>query len=163
MTLVEIINSDIIKAMKAKDNNTVNALRNIKTAFVAASTEKNAKTVEVNGIKQIDNDTAIKVLTKLSIQRKESAHIYTTNNRPELAELELSELNVIKTYLPSELSSEEIEVEVRKILSTIDAPNYNAKVGKTMGFLNKNFPGRINASLANDIIVHVIKELETNA
>ena len=158
MTLVEQINKDIIAAMKAKDEVSLRGLRSMKTALIVASTDKNAKCIEVNGTKQVDADSAIKVLTRLATQRKESADIYIKNNRPELAKIENDELSVIQKYLPQSLSAEEIEVDVRSILSKLDMPNFNAKLGRTLGELNKKYVGRIDAALASKIITSVINE-----
>lgn len=155
--LVQQINTDIIVAMKAKDNTTLRGLRSVKAAFATAASEKNATTIEVNGVKQIDDNTAIKILTKLSTQRKESGEIYFAAGRTELAQIEAEDFETIKKYLPDTLSESELTDSITEILNTIDAPNVNAKIGKCLGELNKKFPGRINVVLAKQILNNLVK------
>lgn len=155
--LVQQINNDIIVAMKAKNEATLRGLRSVKAAFATAASEKNATTIEVNGVKQIDDNTAIKILTKLSTQRKESGDIYLNAGRTDLATIEREDFETIKQYLPSTLNESELTDSITEILSTIDAPNVNAKIGKCIGELNKKYPGRINVVLAKQIITNLVK------
>ena len=155
--LVQQINDDIITAMKAKNEATLRGLRSVKAAFATAASEKNASTIDVNGVKQIDDNTAIKILTKLATQRKESNEIYVKAGRTELAQVEAEDFETIKKYLPSTLNESELTDSITEILSTIDAPNVNAKIGKCIGELNKRFPGRINVVLAKQVIESLVK------
>ena len=114
MDLFDKISEDIKKAMLARDRVRLEALRGVKKEFLEAKTAKGA-----NG--ELPDDKAIKIMTKMVKQRRESAKIYQDNNRPELAEGELAEAAVIEEYLPQQLSAEELEKEVAAIIASVGA------------------------------------------
>ena len=93
MNLFDQVSNDIKSAMLAKDKVRLEALRGIKKEFLEAKTAKGA-----DG--ELTDDMAMKILAKMVKQRKESAQIYTEQNRPDLAEPEVGEAAVIETYLP---------------------------------------------------------------
>lgn len=74
-------------------------------------------------------------------QRRESAAIYTEQNRPELAQTELDEMAVIEAYLPKALSEEELTAELSKIIAQVGATT-PAEMGKVMGVATKALAGR---------------------
>ena len=102
MTLFDQISNDIIAAMKAKEKERLSALRNIKKIFIEAKTAPGANDT-------LTDDTALKLLQKLAKQGRDSATLYQTQNRPDLAEAELVQVAVIEEYLPKALTPEEIE------------------------------------------------------
>lgn len=134
MDLFETINNDIKKAMLARDKVTLEALRGIKKEFLEAKTAPGA-----NG--ELSDDTALKILTKMAKQRRESAKIYSEQNRPELASAELAEVAVIEQYLPKPLSDEELTAELTKIIAAVGASS-PADMGKVMGTATKALAGR---------------------
>ncbi|MGM9860826.1 MAG: GatB/YqeY domain-containing protein [Muribaculaceae bacterium] len=134
MDLFETINNDIKKAMLARDKVTLEALRGIKKEFLEAKTAPGA-----NG--ELSDDTALKILTKMAKQRRESAKIYSEQNRPELASAELAEVAVIEQYLPKQLSDEELTAELTKIIAAVGASS-PADMGKVMGTATKALAGR---------------------
>lgn len=134
MDLFETINNDIKKAMLARDKVTLEALRGIKKDFLEAKTAPGA-----NG--ELSDDTALKILTKMAKQRRESAKIYSEQNRPELASAELAEVAVIEQYLPKQLSDEELTAELTKIIAAVGASS-PADMGKVMGTATKALAGR---------------------
>lgn len=134
MDLFETINNDIKKAMLARDKVTLEALRGIKKEFLEAKTAPGA-----NG--ELLDDTALKILTKMAKQRRESAKIYSEQNRPELASAELAEVAVIEQYLPKQLSDEELTAELTKIIAAVGASS-PADMGKVMGTATKALAGR---------------------
>lgn len=134
MDLFDKISEDIKKAMLARDKVRLEALRGIKKEFLEAKTAKGA-----GG--ELSDDTALKILVKMAKQRKESAAIYTENNRPELAENELAEARVIEEYLPRQLSAEQLESELRKIIADTGAEGLK-DMGKVMGAATKALAGR---------------------
>ncbi|MDE7381550.1 MAG: GatB/YqeY domain-containing protein [Muribaculaceae bacterium] len=134
MNLFDRISEDIKKAMLAREKVRLEALRGIKKEFLEAKTAKGA-----GG--ELTDDTALKILTKMVKQRKESARIYEENSRPELAENELAEAAVIEEYLPAKLSAEELEKELRAIIAETGAENAS-QMGKVMGIATKRLAGR---------------------
>lgn len=134
MNLFDKVSEDIKKAMLARDKVRLEALRGIKKEFIEAKTAKGA-----GG--ELTDDAAMKILVKMVKQRKESAKIYEDNNRPELAENELAEARVIEEYLPKQLTAEELEQELKKIIEQVGASGPQ-DMGKVMGAATKALAGR---------------------
>ncbi|MDE5551865.1 MAG: GatB/YqeY domain-containing protein [Muribaculaceae bacterium] len=132
--MLDLISEEIKKAMLAREKVRLEALRGIKKEFLEAKTAKGA-----NG--ELSDDTAMKIMVKMVKQRKESAAIYTANNRPELAENELAEAAVIEEFLPAQLSGEELEAELKAIIAELGAEGPQA-MGKVMGVASKRLAGR---------------------
>ena len=109
MSLKQKIDADIKAAMLAKNKEELDALRSIKSMILLAETEKGVSA-------EIASDTESKLLMKAAKQRKESADIFQQQNRADLAEKELFQLSVISRYLPKQLSAEELEAELKKII-----------------------------------------------
>lgn len=134
MSLFETINADIKSAMLAREKVRLEALRGIKKEFLEAKTAPGA-----NG--ELTDDAAMKILVKMAKQRRESAQIYTEQNRADLAENELAELAVIEQYLPKPLTDEELTAELTKIIAQVGATS-PADMGKVMGVASKALAGR---------------------
>ncbi len=132
MDFFETINSAIKSAMLAKDKVRLQALRGIKKEFIEAKTAPGA-----NG--ELSDDAAMKILVKMAKQRSESAEIYRSQNRPDLAETEEAEMAVIKEYLP--LSAEELDAALSEIIAKVGASSA-ADMGKVMGVATKQLAGR---------------------
>ena len=151
MDLFDKISEDIKKAMLARDKVRLEALRGIKKEFLEAKTAKGA-----GG--ELTDDTAIKILSKMAKQRKESAAIYAENNRPELAENELAEAKVIEEYLPKQLSPEELEAELKKIIAEVGAEGPK-DMGKVMGMASKALAGRAEGRLISTKVKELLSTL----
>ena len=134
MSLFETINADIKSAMLAREKVRLEALRGIKKEFLEAKTAPGA-----NG--ELTDDAAMKILVKMAKQRRESAQIYTEQNRADLAENEPAELAVIERYLPKPLTDAELTVELSKIIAEVGASS-PADMGKVMGVASKALAGR---------------------
>lgn len=134
MDLFDRISEDIKKAMLAREKVRLEALRGIKKEFLEAKTAKGA-----NGV--LTDETAVKIMTKMLKQRKESARIYEENSRPELAEGELAEAAVIEEYLPKQLSDEELADALCAIIAETGASS-PADMGKVMGKASKALAGK---------------------
>ena len=132
-------------AMKAKDKEGLAALRAIKSAILLAETEEGAKDGD------LDEATELKLLQKLVKQRKESADIYTKENRTDLAEVELGQAKVIEEFLPKQLSDEELEAEVKKIIAEVGATT-KKDMGKVMGQASKVLAGRADGKRISGIV-----------
>lgn len=150
MNLFDQISEDIKKAMLARDKVRLEALRGIKKEFIEAKTAKGA-----GG--ELTDETAVKILVKMAKQRKESAAIYNENNRPELAENELAEAKVIEEYLPRQLSEEELEAELKKIISDTGAEGPK-DMGKVMGAATKALSGRAEGRLISAKVKELLNQ-----
>lgn len=134
MDLFEKVSADIKAAMLARDKVRLEALRGVKKEFLEAKTAK-------GGDGTLSDDAAMKILVKMVKQRKESAEIYNTQNRPELAANEIAEAAVIEEYLPKQLSEEELTAELQKIIAQVGATSAK-EMGKVMGVASKALAGR---------------------
>ena len=121
------ISEDIKTAMLARDKVALEALRGVKKEFLEAKTAKGSDGT-------LHDDAAVKILQKMVKQRKESAQIYTTQNRPDLAEIELAEVAVIEKYLPAQMSDAELEAAVAAIIAQVGASG--PQDGKSYGCSN---------------------------
>lgn len=133
MSLFDQVSNDIKSAMLAKDKVRLEALRGIKKEFLEAKTAKGA-----DG--ELSDDTAMKILVKMVKQRKESAQIYTEQNRPDLAEPELAEAAVIETYLPKQMDEAELAEALKAIIAEVGATSAK-EMGKVMGVASKRLAG----------------------
>lgn len=134
MNLFDQVSSDIKAAMLTKDKVRLETLRGIKKEFLEAKTAKGG-----NG--ELADDAATKILVKMVKQRKETAAIYTEQNRPELAQNELAEAAVIEEYLPKQMSEEELTEALKAIIAQVGASSAK-DMGKVMGVASKQLAGK---------------------
>ena len=134
MDLFDKISDDIKKAMLARDAVRLESLRGIKKEFLEAKTAKGSDGT-------LPDEKAVQILSKMIKQRKESAEIYTQQNRPELAEAELAQAAVIEEYMPKQLSDEELTAALREIIARVGATSPK-EMGKVMGVASKRLAGR---------------------
>lgn len=150
MALKEQIEGDIKKAMLAKNQGELTALRSIKSLILLAETEKGAKA-------ELDKDTEVKLLTKAAKQRRESAEIFGQQNRPDLQEKELGELSVIERYLPKQLSEEELTAKIKEVISQVGATT-PAEMGKVIGAANKAVAGQADGKAIADMVKKLLAQ-----
>ena len=148
MALFEQVSSDIVQAMKAKDKVRLEALRNIKKVFIEAKTAPNANDT-------LEDATALKLLQKLAKQGRDSASLYTQQNRADLAEAEMAQVNVIESYLPKALSTEEIEAAVKAIIAETRAQSIK-EMGKVMGMASKQLAGKASGSAISEVVKRLL-------
>ncbi len=134
-------------AMRAKDTVALEALRAIKSEILLAQTATGSK-------EEITEADEIKILQKLVKMRKDSATIFTTQNRLDLAEPELAQIAVIEKFLPAQLSEAEVEAVVAKIIAETGASGI-ASMGKVMGLAS----AQIGAQTEGKIISTIVKKL----
>ncbi|MGB0486450.1 MAG: GatB/YqeY domain-containing protein [Flavobacteriaceae bacterium] len=144
MGLLENISGSIIKAIKSKNNYELESLRAIKSALLLARTQKNSG----GEISQADE---IKILQKLVKQRKESAEIYSNQDRLELAELELNQAKVIEKFLPKQLDHDEIEKIISEIIDQSGAQGMK-DMGKVMGLASSQLSGKADGKTISNIV-----------
>jgi len=140
--LFDKVSGDIKTAMIARDKVALEALRGIKKEFIEAKTAK-------GGDGTMSDEVGVKILQKMIKQRKESAQIYTEQNRPELAENELAEAAVIEKYLPTQMTDAELEAAVADIIAQVGATGPQ-DMGKVMGMASKQLAGKTEGRLISE-------------
>lgn len=144
MALETQIQKDIMDAMKAKDSVRLNAVRSIKSAILLAKTAEGAS-------KELSDTDIVKLIQKLSKQRKEAAEQYTAAGRQELADNELAEAQVLAGYLPKMLSEAEVEEKLKQIIAEVGAAK-PSDMGKVMGVATKALAGQAEGKLISTIV-----------
>ena len=134
MDLFDQISSDIKAAMLAKDKVKLEALRNEKKCFLESKTAPGAGDT-------LTDEAAQAIIQKLVKQGKESARIYTEQQRPDLAEAELAQVSALEGYLPQQLSAEELEAEVKTIIAEAGATSMK-DMGRVMRLASAALAGR---------------------
>lgn len=140
--IFEQISADIKTAMLAREKVALETLRGIKKEFLEAKTAKGS-----DGI--LHDDQAVKIMQKMVKQRKETAEIYKTQNRPDLAEKELAEADVIEKYLPAQMTDAELEKIITEIIAQVGATGPQ-DMGKVMGTATKQLAGKADGRVISD-------------
>lgn len=136
---------DVMKdAMRSKDTIALEALRAIKSELLLAQTATGTK-------EEISEADEIKILQRLVKMRKDSAEIFTTQNRPDLAEPELAQIAVIEQFLPAQLSEDEITDIIAKIISETGASGI-ASMGKVTGLASAQIGGQAEGKVISSIV-----------
>jgi uncharacterized protein YqeY len=148
MSLSVKIMEEMKNAMRSKDTIALEALRAIKSELLLAQTSTGTK-------EDITEDEEIKILQRLVKMRKDSAGIFTTQNRPDLAEPELAQIAVIEKFLPAQLSEAEVEVLVAKIISETGASGI-ASMGKVMGLASAQIGGQAEGKTISAIVKRLL-------
>ncbi len=144
MALLETITEEIKKAMLAKNKVRLEALRGIKKELLEAKTAKGASD-------ELSDEAATAILQKMVKQRKDSAEIYAAQNRPDLAEPELEQMKVIQEYLPTQMTPEELENEVKLIIAETGATSMK-EMGKVMGLATKRLAGKTEGRAISEMV-----------
>ena len=146
MSLTEKINEDIKKAMLAREKDKLEALRAVKSALLLEMTSDSKA--------EITPDTEIKLLQKLVKQRRETAEVYTGQNRPDLASVESFQADVISAYLPAQMSREDLFPILKEIITETGAESIK-DMGKVMAAATAKLAGKAD----NKTISTAIKDL----
>ena len=144
MGVLSNLSEEIKNAMRAKDGLKLESLRAIKSAVLLAETSSGSSG-------PLSDEQAIKLLQRLVKQRKDSASIFRDQNRPDLAEPEEAQAKVIATFLPQQLSDEEIENAVIKNIQTTGAEGMK-DMGKVMGMASKQLAGKADGKRISDVV-----------
>jgi uncharacterized protein YqeY len=145
MGIEEKINADVKASMLAKDSKRLEAVRAIKSVILLLKTSPEGLT----------EDSALKAIQKEYKKRKETAEIYQQQNRPDLAEQELSQALIMEEYLPKALSEEEIKGIVKNTITDLGASS-QADLGKVIGAANKIIAGRADGKLVSQIVKELL-------
>lgn len=143
------IQTDFIQAMKDKDDTAKAALSALKSAL---------KTEEIAKKRELTEAEQIKVVAKQVKQREDSQKQFEKGDRPELALKEQQEADVLRQYLPTQMSEEDIRANLKTIMESLSMPNPKALAGKTMGDFNKNFPGAADMSVVKRVVDELVAE-----
>ena len=142
MPLVDKIQKDMYKAMKEKEKERINALRNIIGKLKYGYIDKGDKLTE---------QEEIKVIQSLAKQRRESIEMYKQGGRNDLVETETKELSIIEEYLPQAMSEEEVRRLVRETVKETGAESMS-DLGKVMPLVMKKGAGKVDGELAQEVL-----------
>lgn len=148
MDLFEKVSEDIKNAMKAKDKVALETLRNVKKCFLEAKIAPGANDT-------LTDADALKIMQKLVKQGRDSAEIYKQQGREDLAEVEMGQVLVIERYLPKQMSAEELEAELRKIIAEVGASSPK-DMGKVMGVASKALAGRAEGRMISETVKRLL-------
>ena len=144
MGLQQQVMEELKAAMKAKDKVALESLRAIKSAILLAQTENGAQG-------ELSEAEGIKLVQKLVKQRKDSAAIYLEQGREDLAAPELAQVEVIEKFLPKQLSEEEVEKVVSRVIETTGASGMK-DMGKVMGIVGQKLAGQADGKTISAIV-----------
>lgn len=144
MSLKTQVESGIKDAMRAKDQDTLRALRAIKSLILLEETKGGASG-------DLTSDDELKLLTKAAKQRRESADIYKTQGREDLLQKEEAELAVIEQFLPKQLSEEEVKSKLQEIITRVGA-SAPSDMGKVMGVATKELAGQADGKVISALV-----------
>ena len=144
MSLYKTIDQEIKKAMMAKDKVQLETLRSVKTAFMESTTAKGAS-------HDLTEEQSITILQRMVKQRKDSAAIYKEQNRSDLAVQELKEVEVLQSYLPEQLTQDELDKAVGEIIEKTNASSLK-DMGKVMGIATKSLAGKAQGRAIADTV-----------
>ncbi len=144
MSLIEKINIELKEAMLIKDRLKLESLRAIKTSLTLHQ-------ISISSNNSVTKEDEIKILQKLVKQRRESANIYIDQNRPDLAQIEEAQADFISTFLPEQLTNQEIEAIVSKVIK--ESKSIGLKdMGKVIGIVVKKIEGRADGKTVSNIV-----------
>ena len=148
MGIIDKIQHDLHEAMKKKEKEKINTLRNIVGTLKYKVIEKG---------EGITEQEEIKVIQSLAKQRKDSIEMYKKGERNDLVEIESNEFSIISKYLPQEMSEEEVKSLVKDSVEESGAQSI-ADLGKIMPIIMKKGAGRVNGKLAQQILREILSE-----
>ena len=134
MSLEQQISKGIMEAMKAKEPVRLQTLRNIKKYIIEAKTAGTE-------ITELPDADVLKIISKLAKQGSDSAEIYRQQNRADLAEEELAQVEVLQEFLPKQLSPEALTAAVEAVIAEVGATSMK-EMGKVMGVASKRLAGQ---------------------
>ena len=150
MSLKSKIEKEIISSMKSKDSLRLESLRAIKSAIILLETKSGAKSNPTQ-------EDEIALLQKLVKQRKESATIFNSQGRVDLAEKEIAQERIISEFLPKQLSIEEVTIIIKEIVKRTNAEGMG-DMGKVMGELKKNYADELDFAKAGALLKQLLNK-----
>ena len=144
--LTEKIRADMTEAMKAQQKDRLSTIRMLQSAL---------KNEQINVGHELSDEEAMSVILKAVKQRQDSIEQYTNAGRTELADKERSEMDLLKTYLPAELSEEELESGLREIIASTGAQS-KKDLGKVMKEASVRFKGRADGKKIQELVSRLL-------
>lgn len=142
MNLTTTINDHIKEAMKAGDKLRLETLRSLRAGILE---------FEKSGAdREMTSDDEFKILNSAAKKRKDAIELFDANNRADAAEKERQELAIIMTYLPAQLSEDDVRAEITAIIASLGATT-SADFGKVMGAATKSLKGRADGAMIQRI------------
>ena len=148
MNLESRITIAIKEAMKSKNQTALTALRAVKSAILLQKTQKSS-------VDELSQQDEMKILQKLVKQRKDSADIYKSQARNDLADPELKEAELIQQFLPKALSEDEVKEVVKSVIEEIGADGMK-DMGKVMGISTKKLMGKADGKMISTIVKEIL-------
>lgn len=146
MSLKEQLKSDLKDAMRAKDILKRDCIRAVNTMI---------KQIEVDERKDLNDEDVIKLIQRGIKQREEAANQYKEASRDDLAQIEMDQVEVFRTYLPKQLTDEELELGMKDIISEVGAATLK-DMGKVMGAASKKFAGVADGKRINEMVKKIL-------
>ncbi|MDG0973331.1 MAG: GatB/YqeY domain-containing protein [Crocinitomicaceae bacterium] len=143
MALTEQINNDIKEAMKAREKEKLEALRDIKSKLLLEATSGSGE--------EISEATENKIILKMHKQRMDAYAIYVDQGREDLAKDELFQAQIIEAYMPKMLSEEEVKAAVEAVIAAVGASGPQ-DMGKVMGTVTKKLAGKADGKTLADMV-----------
>ena len=148
MSIFDQVNDDIRAAMLSRDKERLEAVRNIKKVLLEAKTAK-------SGAADLSDEDAIRAISKLAKQGRDSAEIYFQQKRADLADFEMAQVKVYDGYLPKQMSEEELTSAVQAIIAASGATSMK-EMGKVMGIATKELAGKVDGKLISECVKRLL-------
>lgn len=144
MNLFDKIGYDLIEAMKAREKDKLETIRNIKKALIEARAAKGA------GM-ELTDDESIRVIQKLAKQGRDSASIFREQGRDDLYEKEIYQVGILDSYLPSGMDEKELEIYLKSLIQKLGADSLK-DMGKVMGTASKELAGKAEGKTISEMV-----------
>ena len=148
MGLFDKINSDLTEAMKAREKERLEALRNVKKVMIEARSAKGAGS-------ELTDEEVLKIIAKLAKQGSESAAIYQQQGRIDLYDQEIFQVKVFETYLPAKLSDADLTAAITAIIAEVGATSAK-DMGKVMGVASKKLAGKVEGRILSEAVKTIL-------
>ncbi len=149
MSIQDQITSDIKEAMKARNVDRLVALRAVKSAIMLEATK--------DGVSIVSDDISLQIIARLVKQRRDSAAIFTEQNRPDLAVDEINQLAYLEEYLPTQMGEEEVRNIVKEVIVEVGGSS-PSDIGKCMGPLIERLKGKADGSLISRLVKEALSQ-----
>ena len=144
--LLSSVQEEVKNSLKSGEKFKASTLRLIVSAL---------KLEEKNKAKTLTDNEALEILTKMIKQRKDSISQFETANRPELAQKEKDEIEIIRNYLPEQLTEKELSALINEIIKEVNAESVK-DMGKVMSVLKPKITGKADAGIASGLVKNLL-------
>ena len=149
--LLDSIKKDLKIAMKSKDTLKISTLRMITSSIKNMEISNRGSSNEDSSENSLSDSEVIQLLTKMIKQRKESAEIYSKNNRNDLEKKENDEIVIIEQYMPNQIDDKEVSKFIDQVINETGSSNIK-DMGKVMSVLKDKYSGQMDFGKASSIV-----------